>query len=542
MNNPSGFISLQRFSWRTAFRAYFAPQSSGPQSPGPKSSGLESFGPNNSRVILGLGLLLALLFISPLRWIAASLLAPEYREHGLLLAGFLIFFLVRKSDSASGLQAFRPDAWAFALFGLGILGFLYADKFLRIKLIGCVFMGLALYAFAGFFMSRARWINCAPIIGLFWLCLPLSYHLETFAGFPLRLLSARLAHYFFAGAGGNVHSAETILVIENVFSNVDLPCSGLKSLFSILIFALAFSIIEKYKINLRWLLALFLSCLGMLIFNVGRIIVLVLICGANLPAELKESLHLPVGLAGFILACLLSCRIFSWLGQKYSEPDRGKGVFSSAAALRPVNLQALCALILVLLGAIGISQTNFGQMNFGPMSFGQTNLGQNKSAPPAAPGAGPASLPLTEKEAGLFLGNGVLSYEKSQIKTQKFQGTAFLVLARSWRAHHHPEQCLRSQGHKIKASQTLALGKNFNIRLVSLQDLEHVLVYWFQSAQGTSEDYASRVWSGIINPEQAQVMISLYLENFHSADEELHEIAELFFQKAKSMLKQGEVQ
>lgn len=47
---------------------------------------------------------------------------------------------------------------------------------------------------------------------------------------------------------------DTILILENGVSQIDLPCSGVKSLWTGLLFLLAATWLERRPLNLRWLL------------------------------------------------------------------------------------------------------------------------------------------------------------------------------------------------------------------------------------------------------------------------------------------------
>ena len=96
---------------------------------------------------------------------------------------------------------------------------------------------------------------------------------------------------------------DTILVFENGISQVDIPCSGVKSLWSGMMFLLAATWIRHKPINLRWLLVA--GVFGVLLFaaNLARVAALVVVGPVAGWPLLAEMLHLPLGVLGFAAAC-----------------------------------------------------------------------------------------------------------------------------------------------------------------------------------------------------------------------------------------------
>lgn len=447
------------------------------------------------------GILMFILFQSPLSWLFQSLQVSEYRLHSLLLIGFAIFLTLknwrRNPKKVLSPTKFNVEILPMTLFLSGIIGFVITEKFFDIDVISCLFLGLTVYGFTGFYMEINEWRNSSVFVLLFSVCLPLSYHIETFFGFPLRILSAKVAETFFSLTGSQAHSTETVLLVENKLSHIDLPCSGIKSLWSISLFSLVLSIIEKYKINFWWTISFLSSWLLVASANIFRIILLMMTYSSDFPETVKESLHVPIGMLAFIGACVATHFIFGLTCRRAAPPVVIQKFF---------DRKSYWIVILILLIAISINQ-----------STNQFKLAPEKTVPPQSQNSAD-SIALTDKEQGLFLRHGVIQFEKKKFHIRDLRGTAFLVLSNSWRGHHHPEQCIQGQGHLIETTKTLVIKDGLHVRSIKIKNSNNEVAYWFQSQEDLTDDYSSRIWSGLVHPNKPYIMVSLYIENGSRSD------------------------
>ena len=106
----------------------------------------------------------------------------------------------------------------------------------------------------GFWMAPRNWWRGLPACLLLVVALPFGEQVQTFIGFPMRVTTAVLISDILALAGAEHLNVFTILLFENGVMQVDLPCSGVKSLWTGLLFLLAATCIERRPINLRWLM------------------------------------------------------------------------------------------------------------------------------------------------------------------------------------------------------------------------------------------------------------------------------------------------
>jgi exosortase O len=459
-----------------------------------------------SRATLALGwTLLALIFREPLTWLAGSLGVPEYRMHSWLLSGIAAFVFLKAWKGSYRSPRWRPGPALILLFGLGGSFVSKAWLGIRIDLLDCLFMSVSAFGQLGFILEPSSWRRSAVALLLFFVCLPLGYHAETFLGFPLRVFSARAAAAILGGLGQAVQSTETILFIENRYAHIDLPCSGVKGLWAVTLFSLLLSLLERYRVSLAWAFSLAAGWVFVGLANIFRVVALVSLGSSSFPPVVKSAAHAPIGLVGFLLACGLAYLLHRALCVKAAvepvpEPERFR---ASPRAHR-------FALVAVLVIAAGASATaGTGGIRPAPAEAGVA------VEPPRAVEIDTTdegvALALSPAEKGLFLGNGVDAYLKRRFSFAGASGTVFVVRSRSWRAHHHPEQCLQAQGRTIRSSRALVIDGQ-PVREVELKDGSARVYYWFQSRSGITDDYGSLVWSGLVRPGTSFSMVSLSVE------------------------------
>jgi exosortase O len=94
-----------------------------------------------------------------------------------------------------------------------------------------------------------------------------------------------------------------------------------------------------------------------------------------------------------------------------------------------------------------------------------------------------------------------------------------LVTSTTWRAHHRPERCFEVYGLSLDDSRTHLVTPTFPVRFVSLGDGDgHVLLsatYWFQSANRTSDDYATRIWADLVPERERWVLVTILFDGVH---------------------------
>jgi len=214
------------------------------------------------------------LYRSVFDYLAIIFSREDFRTNQIVLIGVLILLVmqIRKEGFHLQLDAtpqfFRPAL--ILVFGCSLL-YLIVERFLDINTLSASLFGLASYGLLGLWMHPARWRRDFPAALLIVGILPFGEHMQTFIGYPMRLFTASIVRDGLAAAVFSSIGVETILVLENSVSQIDIPCSGVKSLWTGALFLLAATWIERRSLNLRWLgIAIILAVL-LFITNLARV-------------------------------------------------------------------------------------------------------------------------------------------------------------------------------------------------------------------------------------------------------------------------------
>jgi exosortase O len=254
-------------------------------------------------VILGLWLWL---YRPVFDYLAIIFSREDFRTNQLVLLGVIILvaFQMRKGHLRPRLDA-RPQLYlpALTLVLGGSALYLVVERFLDINTLSASLFGLASYGLLGLWMQPRRWRQGLPAAVLLIGTLPFGEHMQTFVGYPMRIWTANIVRDGLARAGVASLGVDTILIFENGVSQVDLPCSGVKSLWTGLLFLVAATWIERRPLNLRWVLTALVLAGLLFVANLARVAVLVTVgqvAGWQLMARM---LHVPLGVLGFCAAC-----------------------------------------------------------------------------------------------------------------------------------------------------------------------------------------------------------------------------------------------
>ncbi|GAB4540926.1 MAG: hypothetical protein Kow0063_31260 [Anaerolineae bacterium] len=231
----------------------------------------------------------------------------DFRTNQLVLIGVILLVAarLRKGRPRPRLDA-GPHLYYPAL-GLALGGsmlYLVVERFLDINTLSASLFGLASYGLLGLWIQPDRWRGGLPAALLLIGSLPFGEHMQTFIGYPMRILTATLVRDGLAAAGISSIGVDTILVLENGVSQVDLPCSGVKSLWTGMLFLIAATWVDRRPLNLRWVLIALIFAGLLFAANLARVSILVVVGQVAGWRLLAEMLHVPLGVSGFVAACL----------------------------------------------------------------------------------------------------------------------------------------------------------------------------------------------------------------------------------------------
>lgn len=428
----------------------------------------------------------------------------EFRTNQIVLLAVLVLIIIqsrrgRFSLSLGQFPQLHPLGLALAV--TGSIAFVAAERWLDINTLSATLFGLATYGLLGLWMAPQRWRQGFPAALLLVGVLPFGEHMETFIGYPLRLITARIASQGLAAVGNPNVGVDTILIFESGFSQVDSPCSGVKSLWTGGLFLLAATWIERRAINRRWLLVAPTFVGLLLAANLARVIILVLIGQIAGWRLLAEMLHVPLGVIGFLAACAAAIGLLRWSGEPAAERAAGY----PAEVPRPRWLAPVLAVLLMGLVLLYSPRTQ-----------------------PAAAAAFewhfPAELvvqewPLTTNEMNWLSAEGSLPVTATRLRFEwrDLHGSLLFIASDTWRAHHHPERCFTVYGLEVLESQLHLVNADFPLRWLTLnkagdQRPLYSAGYWLQSAQRVTDDYSVRIWDDMAPQPQPWILVTLLFD------------------------------
>ncbi|MDX2244519.1 MAG: exosortase O [Leptolyngbyaceae cyanobacterium bins.302] len=361
------------------------------------------------------------------------------------------------------------------------------------------------YGLIGLFLELTIWRRGLALAIAIACLLPFGMQFGSGLGLPIRILTAHLVEYLLTNLHISAISSEHIIVLENSVATVDLPCSGVKSLWTGTLFLLIATWLEGRSLGFRWLLV-FGGNLGLLLLaNVGRVLTLVILVNSQ-QGDFAELLHTPLGLVGFVTACLVSLFLLRWVPRQ--QTLQGSESFKNILwrSLPPRITQGVLITSLLSLTLIPTPSA---------LTAPAPNLA-NLSLPSAI---NTTSIPLTPVEQEFFADYPGSVAHKVQFEAGEITGSWLLVYAPTWRAHHAPELCLMGTGYRVNRIESQQLSDTIAGRWLSLNEGQNSAAYWFQSSQQTTGDFLTRLWGEVTRRERNWVMVSVLFDQPHTAQE-----------------------
>jgi exosortase O len=445
----------------------------------------------------------------------------EFRLNQLALAGVigLLVYQIRHAGLKfhfGSPPALHPLALSM-LLGSSAL-FILAERLVDINTLSASLFGLALYGLLGLWLDPGRWRHGLPAALLLIGTLPFGEHLQTFVGYPVRLLTAVLVRDGLAAFGVHSIGVDTILVFENGISQVDLPCSGVKSLWTGGMFLLAATWIERRRFNRRWLLAALVFAFLLFAANLARVAILITVGQALGLRLLAEMLHVPLGVLGFCGVCLA----LVWMLRKFvafqndfaleqNQPRETAMGLASPRWLSPILFISILLLAVLYTPRPEVAAAQAAA----PLVFSE-----KLSTEPWAFSSG---------EMAWLSADGPLAASRWRFQFKDYQGSLLLITSDTWRAHHRPERCFEAYGLTVNQSRSLLLDNDFPVRLLSLgsgsRHARATAIYWLQSNERITDDYATRIWSDLSPNRRTWVLVTiLFDQSVEPLDADLQEL------------------
>jgi len=359
---------------------------------------------------------------------------------------------------------------------------------------------LGSYGLLGLFMPLTTWRKGTTLAVISACLIPFLVAFNSGLGFPVRVLTAHAVAQTLADFHLSAASSHDIIVMENGIAQVDLPCSGMKSLWTGTVFLLGATWLEHRQLGFRWLFVAIANLAFLILANIARVLILVMLIEVWQQKQIADVLHLPLGVVGFILASFATWVILQKVPQHSSLP--------SITTVNPKNQKSKLNWLLttvIILGVVG---------QFQPLQLNQSKI--TSIDLPAE--IKTEKLALSPAEANFFNNSANPLVQKLNFKSEQLSGSMLMVVSDTWQAHHPPELCFTGNGLKVDSMHSQLINDSINARWLSLQNSQLSATYWFQSAESTTDDFVSRIWEHISHHDKTWVLVSILYDEAENPD------------------------
>lgn len=431
-------------------------------------------------------------------WSARTLARPEHHPNLLVFALALLPGVRRLPWRVQPHLRAAPAATAVGGLTAGIL----LQRAVDIHLLSAAAAFVALYGILGLFVSPGRWRRARPGLLLALAALPIFEQAHHYAGFALRVLTAKVVAQLLYAVGLSPVASETILVLERGVAHVEAACSGLKSVWAGSLLLLAVAHVRAQPAGLRLAAAFALQASLLFLGNVVRIAALVaLIHHFQLPGA-AELVHQPLGVLSFVAAAGLAVLVL----ERGRAPQRAR-----RTRLRGGPIMGL-APTLVLIALPGLAWALYAPRSDDPRAALPLPLD-------LGPGVTVTPLALSHAERELFLRHGGAGAAKARLQTGELTAEVLWVPAMSFRPHHPPELCLAGAGHRFDHLVPADLGQGLEIRHAILDGGRLTAAHWLQAAGTTTPELMERIRDHVLGPRRRWVLVSVLVDRALAPDD-----------------------
>lgn len=372
---------------------------------------------------------------------------------------------------------------------------------------------LGSYGLLGLFIVPGVWQKGLSIATLTACIIPFLVAFNSGLGFPVRIITAHAVAQALSDFHLSAASSHDIIVMENGIAQVDLPCSGMKSLWTGTVFLLGATWLENRQLGFRWLLVAIANILFLIAANMIRVSILVVMIEVAQQQQIADILHLPLGIIGFIFASILTWVLLQTVPR---HGPRLPKIEPEKVSQQKTNLNWLLAAIITL-GIIGQFPLQSSKLALAAIDL-----------PPAIT---TETLALSTAEANFFDNPAHPLVQKFRFKFDRLEGSMLMVASDTWQAHHPPELCFTANGFKVDRMESRVINDSINARWLSLQNGTLSAAYWFQSSQSTTDDFISRIWERMTQRNKAWVMVSILFDDAENPDgKEIEDFSKIIYQ------------
>ncbi|MFZ4799041.1 MAG: exosortase O [Bacteroidia bacterium] len=391
------------------------------------------------------------------------------------------------------------------LFLVLSVAFPLVSYFIHINLLSTIIGLGGLFTLFSFVLPFETWKKGLIPFTLLLMCLPFGRQLDTYIGFPLRLFTVDFVVSQMHLLNLKFESRDTILVIENRASQVDIDCSGVKGLWIGLIFFITYSWINKLKFNGKWLLLFIVLCCSLLFFNLIRVSILVFLNSSEKLQKGVQLFHYSIAAFGMVLSCFLVHFLAIKLNliQKNNRPQNSNIAKQYVGSTYSI-LFSLMAFI-TFLNFIPSKPINHKVQQALPLLHSNDSIFI-------------APISFKSREQEVFEKDGSLA-RKFSFKYNSIIGEAIIVIGSDWRAQHKPELCFEAEGNTISSIQTLLIDESFPVKYLLFNHKNAAVFTWFQSPKIITDDFSYRNWLELSGKENNWVLINIVVNKGYNNPE-----------------------
>ncbi len=396
------------------------------------------------------------------------------------------------------------------------IAFAYTINLYEIKLsiVSPILFFIGFYALLGFFIDYTFWKKSVFVFLLLICTLPVLERLQRFLGFPIRLFTANIVSTILQFLGISNISNTTVIMTENNATNIDLPCSGVKSIYTGTLFMLTIYYLQQVRLSVKLFFITLAFFATLIFFNTWRVFSLVYMYNTEGLQGVGDTVHVLLGIIGFIASCLLLWYMVSKFAPTIPSTSKKSMPDIQTGSIRTKQIALVVLLFLFCMNTVFIKNQPIQAVVKENHTFALQTI--------------PIVYePFSKREAGYFETNEVIFGKKFVGKTENgIPFTLLVVSSKSARTHHDPEICLQGLGYTINDSKVVQVAPLL-IRSLRVNDNSQV-VYWFVGKDKNILDYSERVWEEIRHPNNTWVLVEIAFDK--SVDLNSRDIKTLIFE------------
>lgn len=396
-----------------------------------------------------------------------------------------------KTD-ANDCHVTKPALW---LVIIAVGGSIVNTMTIRFPQANLTLLLLGIYGWLGLRSSLWRqWSKALSVVLLLAIAVPFYLEFRSGLGFGLRLLTAALVEQTLATLGINAISSHDIILTENAITHIDIPCSGLKSLWIGSLFFLMVLIIFNRQLTweVGWKYLVFILLL--LSANTFRVLILTLLTAVYDQPEMAEIFHIPLGILVFGISCgvaVLMLRMQTNPSQPILTPPRVSNQIATALLLLMIVLSGW-QLVLSIRNTTLVASQEIMPLNLPPQFH-------------------PQPVSLTTSEQHYFARSDQTIAQKWRWGFEHYTGSVLIVQSLDFNMLHAPELCMTANGITVDTMTTVRITPTLQIRVLSLNQGLLTGIYWLQSGTDTTDNFGERYWRYVWLQEKNWRMIAFII-------------------------------